>query len=129
MRVSASAAALSSDHDLVERIFHDDRLAFVQLHSRYATTLYAEAYRLTWDSFDAEQVVEAVFAQVRWLAGWLRTTPLNLHPWLLDQTRSLARAMVVTGGMRAPVATRRSASESVEQDRERKSPEAAAHGV
>jgi DNA-directed RNA polymerase specialized sigma24 family protein len=89
----------------VERLTRGDAQAFTQLHSRYEMTLYAEAFRLLLDPADATAVVESVFVDLVGSAASL-LPPLasdSIHRWLLQRTRSLARATLATRGMRDPI--------------------------
>ena len=93
------------DRTLMDRVGVGDRAALSGLRRRYETTLYAEAYRLTFDPLDSDYVVESVFAEIwRLVKWWPRDAVDNVRRWLLEQTRALARALMRTNGLRNTVA-------------------------
>jgi hypothetical protein len=93
------------DGNLVDRLARGDGHAFAQLRTRYEMTLYAEAFRLLLDPVDSTAVVESVFVELVRSAG---SIPFphgsgDVHHWLVQRTRSLARATLTTRGMRDPI--------------------------
>jgi hypothetical protein len=93
------------DGSLVDRLAQGDGRAFTQLRSRYEMTLYAEAFRLLLDPVDSTAVVESVFVELVRNAGSLPPPHGNgdVHHWLVQRTRGLARATLATRGMRDPI--------------------------
>jgi len=68
--------------------------AFSQLRNRHSMSLYALAYGIVIDAVDAQEIVDATFAE-----AWLKASrygPANgpVHAWLADIARSRAQAVV-----------------------------------
>lgn len=102
---TAALAPPLPDGSLVERLARGDPHAFTHLRSRYEMTLYAEAFRLLLDPVDSTAVVESAFMELVRSASSLLHPDVsgNIHHWLIQHTRGLARATLATRGMRDPI--------------------------
>jgi DNA-directed RNA polymerase specialized sigma24 family protein len=68
--------------------------AFSQLRHRHSMSLYALAYGIVIDAADAQEIVDATFAE-----AWLKAARYDLakgsvHAWLAGMARSRAQGVV-----------------------------------
>ncbi|HEY6947744.1 MAG TPA: sigma-70 family RNA polymerase sigma factor [Gemmatimonadales bacterium] len=82
------------DRDLVAQVAAGSESAIGQLYDRYATVLYAVAYRIAGQRADAEEVVIESFAQAWREAGRFEPGRGSVAGWLTMITRSRALDLV-----------------------------------
>jgi len=82
------------DGMLLARAAEGHKEAFNQLRHRHSMSLYALAYGIVIDAVDAQEIVDATFAEA-WLKA-SRYDPANgsVHGWLAGMARSLAQGVV-----------------------------------
>lgn len=85
-----SPPAVADEADLVQRVAHGDRQAFLELYDRHAPRVYALALRMLGETMAAEEVTQDAFLKLWTRAGGFNPHRGSLLAWLLTITRRTA---------------------------------------
>jgi RNA polymerase sigma-70 factor, ECF subfamily len=103
--------AAESDQSLLERVGRGDEVALERLYDKYSSALYAVAYRISGERFDAEEIVLDSFAQAWRDAPRFQSARGSVIAWLTMICRSRALDLVRSRGRRSRVVTKAAAAE------------------
>lgn len=104
-------SATETDRSLLARVTRGEETALEQLYDRYSAALYALAYRIAGERFDAEEIVLDSFAQAWRDAARFRSERGSVAAWLTMICRSRALDLVRARARRARVVTTAAAAE------------------